>query len=228
MGDIGSDTSSELQMMVTAYKALKVKNPNHPLLKLATLHADEYGFNWTPQLWKKFQKKGDTYKVQTFGRYNSALEDALKDEPTGMKLEDFVAGFGGLESHIKSLENQKLIAEENYKKIEDRLASRKKIMDILNGLKTTPQQTDPGAYAPAYYFVKEITKDNIIDSAHPCLAMKCPQCKKTELVLMKYEQTVDSPDGDVWQKQAFVIHPVRPDNSYSIHIIKTIARENGF
>ena len=81
MGDIGSDTISQLEMMASAYKKLRDKNHNHELLELATLHEDELRFIISEKYRKRCILDTDKFNIQGYIRYTSALENALKGEP---------------------------------------------------------------------------------------------------------------------------------------------------
>ncbi len=78
MGDIGSDTSAELHMLMGAYKALKAKDPNHELLRFAQVDRDEGGLTFAPDYGKRFVCDDDIWKVQGYARYTSALESAVR------------------------------------------------------------------------------------------------------------------------------------------------------
>lgn len=77
MGDISSDTLSQLEMLRDAYINLREKDPNHELLSLAELHEDGLGFNFTPEYAKKCVRDGEQKKIKGYTRYTSALRDAF-------------------------------------------------------------------------------------------------------------------------------------------------------
>ena len=81
MGDIGSDTESALYMMRDAYRELMHKDPKHELLKLAELHQDESGFNFSREYARRCVRDSDHYKVQGYTRYMLALEAAVNGDP---------------------------------------------------------------------------------------------------------------------------------------------------
>lgn len=107
-------------------------------------------------------------------------------------------------------ENKNITAEEFYKqfeelgKLEKDLGKKEMIQHVLTGLKNTPNERDPGKYGDAFYFVAEITSEDIIKSDSPSLYRQCPECKINRPVLMAYAQTEDSPFGDTWEKEAFI------------------------
>ena len=87
------------------------------------------------------------------------------------------------------------------------------MQEAVRGLKSTPNQEDRGKSRPAFYFVKEIKPEkdnpeitfNIVSSSEPSLYRSCPECGEEKPVLMRYEQTYDSPEGDAWEKEAFTL-----------------------
>ncbi|MBI4116252.1 hypothetical protein HY449_00745 [Candidatus Pacearchaeota archaeon] len=79
MGDIGSDTEAQLEMMRDAYRDLRNKCPNHELLKLASLHQDEEGFDFTPEFGRRCVRTEDRYKASSYARYTIALESAAQN-----------------------------------------------------------------------------------------------------------------------------------------------------
>ena len=81
MGDIVSDTEAQLCMMMNAYKALREQQPDHELLKLATVHKDEGGFDFTAEFGRRCIADKDRWRVHGYARYTLALEAAVKGEP---------------------------------------------------------------------------------------------------------------------------------------------------
>ena len=81
MGDISSDTESQLYMLRDTYKSLRNKNPSHELLALAEIHKDEMGFNWSDEYRRRCVRDSDRYNIQGFARYTAALEDAVNNRP---------------------------------------------------------------------------------------------------------------------------------------------------
>ena len=111
---------------------------------------------------------------------------------------------------------------EEIDRLDKRIDSLKKIVTAIKGLEETKKgmmenvstgrySYDPGKYGPAYFYVKSIEdaedseKRDIIHSFKPCLSAKCSSCNSKVPVLMSYEQTYDSPDGDMWEKIAFTV-----------------------
>ena len=78
MGDIGSDTSSQLYMLRDAYEALEAKDPDHELLRLARMHEDGGGFDWTEDFHRRCVRDSDNLAVQGYARYTFALKDAAR------------------------------------------------------------------------------------------------------------------------------------------------------
>ena len=74
---MGSDTESQLDLLRDAYTALQTKNPSHALLRLAEIHPDGGGFNFTPEYRKKCVRDTDRERVYGYARYTNALKDAL-------------------------------------------------------------------------------------------------------------------------------------------------------
>ena len=77
MSSISDDTEAQLSMMRDAYVDLRTRNPNHELLRLAELHQDEGGFNFSPDYRRRCVRNDDKWKVQGFARYTFALEAAV-------------------------------------------------------------------------------------------------------------------------------------------------------
>lgn len=123
-----------------------------------------------------------------------------------MKIEEFYQQFEGLDSQIAYLEGETCRQREEVRTLEKRLEMGRFIRDVLNGLKRH-EENDPGKNRRAFYFVSELTDNSIIGSRsnEPSLYKSCPRCGKNQPVLMWYAQTFDSPDGDNWASEAFVI-----------------------
>lgn len=64
---------------------------------------------------------------------------------------------------------------------------------------------DPGKNEEAYYFVRKLKKDDAEASAIPRAYRKCEVTGKLVPLIMSYEQTYDSPEGDTWEKNVFYI-----------------------
>jgi len=122
-----------------------------------------------------------------------------------MGIEDFYSQFDDLPAKINNLERAVNVGVKLTDGLCAELNEKREIVEILNGLKRTPKEKDPGKYRTAYYFVKEINDDNIAFSDKPNLHRPCPECGVERPVLMAYAQTYDSPDGDTWEKEAFLI-----------------------
>lgn len=86
-----------------------------------------------------------------------------------------------------------------------KLESARLLREAINGFKGTPEQKDPGKYGKAWYFVGVITTNDMVSSDQPTLYHACDGCGKKQPVIMTYEQTFDSPEGDTWTKDAFTI-----------------------
>jgi len=110
--------------------------------------------------------------------------------------------------------------------LEKRAETLKEIRDAISGLENTERRHredeknknkknqkycstyfDPGKYDTAYYFVAKITEKDVIASHdfEPKLYGNCPECNSKIPVIMWYAQTYDSPEGDTWEKDAFMI-----------------------
>lgn len=137
-----------------------------------------------------------------------------------MKIEELFVKYRGIEEKIKETEVQLSEKEKENKQL-------KEIGGVVNGLIATEKKYfeeeeyrtdkkekpnwhrgyDPGKCDTAYYFVSSITEKEIIASMEfsPKLYGNCPECKDKQSVIMSYSQTEDSPDGDCWEKEAFII-----------------------
>ncbi|MEK6904669.1 MAG: hypothetical protein AABW87_03690 [Nanoarchaeota archaeon] len=120
---------------------------------------------------------------------------------TKLKEEDFPKQFGNIDAKIAGLSGEIGRLKHSESRLEDLL----RIKSIIEGLKTTPRQDDPGKCGTAYYFVKTITDNNIERAENPSLYRPCSICQTQQPVIMGYEQTFDSPDGDTWEKWAFIM-----------------------
>ena len=126
--------------------------------------------------------------------------------------------------------------KEVFTELERKEENFNKIIESIEGLERTKRETnrkkrdsldkyyDPGKYDTAFYYVKSIEENNIkrTENFNPGISEKCPDCGKEALALMSYSQTYDSPEGDTWEKEAFIIHCDK------IHYLKKIARSNRF
>lgn len=124
-----------------------------------------------------------------------------------MNTQEFFGQFESLDGVVDQLSKES-------GRLEASLNAKKAVQQVLAGLKSTPQEHDPGKYGPAFYFVERIGSDNIQRSDEPSLYRPCPQCQREQPVVMKYEQTFDSPDFDQWAKEALVVCP--NDGAYSL------------
>ena len=131
-----------------------------------------------------------------------------------MDDEQFYARFNGLDEQISVLDNELSSEKAKIGELEKNLSGKRFVQKILNGLKSTPSQNDPGKYMPAYYFVKRITPNNVERSDEPSSYKECLKCKEERVVVMSYEQTEDSPMGDTWTKQVFTL--CLEDGAYNV------------
>lgn len=122
-----------------------------------------------------------------------------------MKAEDFYYRFEGLDLQVSQLGNNAEVKRNEVKRLGQGLETKKFMQRVLTGLKRTPNHSDPGKYGPAFYFVAVITHDDIRRAEEPSLFETCLQCKIDQPVLMWYKQTYDSPWGDTWEKEAFIM-----------------------
>src|SRR3989338_10309064 len=127
-----------------------------------------------------------------------------------MEKEEFYKKFLGLNSQKQSLEKVLKKLEKRSENLEGNIENVKGDMEILDsigkvleGLERKKFYHDyPGKYETAYYFVKSMPEVgfNDIERARPnkpTLYEPCPSCKKEMPVIMSYEQTYDSPGGDL-------------------------------
>jgi len=106
-----------------------------------------------------------------------------------------------------------------------------RILDTIDGLEKTQERYskrrkqvwggydyDPGKYDKAYFYVFSANKDEVIVAKdfkyHQYL--KCDKCKKEQPLIVSYEQTADSPEGDTWEANAFIIccDKIQPFQTY--------------
>ncbi len=117
------------------------------------------------------------------------------------KIREFYQQFDDLDSQIEELD----IKIQNRNNLERSLNTKRFMQQVLTGLEETKKQEDPGKCGRAFYFVAGITQNDIVESDRPSIYKPCPECGKLQPILMWYEQTFDSPDGDVWEKEAFIM-----------------------
>lgn len=137
-----------------------------------------------------------------------------------------------IEDKLRKLENRSLRVNAEKGEVDRNIGELKSIKSIVRGLENTERRTkegderykeyregklsyndcfasyyDPGKYDTAYYFVSRISGEDIIANKEfePKLYSSCPKCKKESPVIMSYEQTEDSPEGDTWEIEAFII-----------------------
>lgn len=79
MGSVGSDTSSELGMLINNYMKLEAKDSKHKLLKFGVLEDDKGGITFSKGYRNKFVEETDTYKISGYMRFNAELKNALKN-----------------------------------------------------------------------------------------------------------------------------------------------------
>lgn len=115
-----------------------------------------------------------------------------------VKINDYLARYNNLKG--KS-ENDKT-----------ELKTLEKIIFAMQGLKKMQKQYqdrayDPGKYDTAYFYAAFASENDIAASKKfkPRIYDKCPECSKKNPVMIKYEQTEDSPEGDTWEADAFAI-----------------------
>jgi hypothetical protein len=142
----------------------------------------------------------------------------------GQSLHQFYKQFKPLKSEIIRLE-QKLEANRAERRtLESALEAKNDVEELLEGLRTGSTQADPGKSYVACHFAKQITDDDITKSKKYALFGICPDCKKNHPVLMSYEQVYDSPEGDKWQKKAFIICP----STLTITVYEIITKDQRF
>ncbi len=139
------------------------------------------------------------------------------------KFKDLDSRRGSLEKILKHAKDQREKWDEEADTLKRRMEEIDEIKAAIEGLKKKNHyRDDPGKYWPAYYFVKEMYADDAENSHIPSLFKPCPDCKKEQPVIMRYEQIYDSPSGDVWGKDIFLIC----DKDQKIYSLAQF-RENG-
>lgn len=110
-------------------------------------------------------------------------------------------------SHLEELAVADKIREiqTEQRRIEERISFYERVSQVIEGLQRTSTMRDPGKYGSAFYFVSVIDETSIYSAEQPVLYQKCTNCDSEQPVLMEYEQTYDSPDGDRWEKCAFIL-----------------------
>jgi hypothetical protein len=141
-------------------------------------------------------------------------------------LDLFYKQFAPLKTEIQNLQTKLEANRKERRTLEDTLTIKEEVEELLEGLRTGAIQTDPGKSYVACYFAKQVTSTDIVknESAKPVLYKQCPSCKDIHPVLMSYEQTFDSPDGDNWQKKAFTICP----KTLTVAVYGTITKDSRF
>lgn len=124
------------------------------------------------------------------------------------------------------------LVQEKAELLESRAKVLEQIKEAINGLDRTKTQMeekrkrsyDPGKYDTAYFYVKEISGEDIQPDSDfaPSLHEPCPKCGGHVPVIMSYNQTYDSPEGDKWQKQALLIC------CNNLNVLKTLTRDYRF
>ncbi|MFH0831703.1 MAG: hypothetical protein V1886_02445 [archaeon] len=130
------------------------------------------------------------------------------------KIKDYLARYNNLKSksendktEIKTLEKI-IFAMQGLKKTKERCLESE---EIRSGKKKMPYDSwrdyDPGKCDTAYFYAKIVTENEIVASEKfkPHAYEKCPDCNKRNPIIVKYEQTEDSPEGDTWEAEAFAI-----------------------
>ena len=129
-----------------------------------------------------------------------------------------------LKKNIVKLEKESSKLTTKMDEIATKLTEYQEVMDVVEGLKKTPKMNDPGKYGKAYYFVKRLDKDDAERSSSPGLQERCKATGKLVPLVMSYEQTYDSPEGDTWEKRIFYI---RGDNRGVVEVTRFV-REDRF
>ncbi len=139
-------------------------------------------------------------------------------------MEAFFNQFDPIKGEIHDLESKLEKNRAECDGFEKELKEKKEIEVLLRGLRTAKTQRDPGKYSVACYFVQRIFEDDIVKSEKPALVKECVACKDKHPVLMSYQQTYDSPEGDTWEKNAFMICP----KTFTMTVYKTVTRDGRF
>ena len=140
-----------------------------------------------------------------------------------MNREEFFGKFNGLEAEVSELNSQLRLRQSELEVLNERVARKSYVQDVLRGLEATPGMKDPGKSRAAYYFAREIVENNVYTSKEPSLEIKCVVCGEEKPVIVVYEQTEDSPDGDLWEKTAFTL--CEKDGAYDV---KNFSRSGRF
>lgn len=122
-----------------------------------------------------------------------------------MDVKTFYKGFIGLDSQLVELNKQVKETDIQLSSLEQRLQTRKFMKKVITHLQSGQNERDPGKYGPAFYFVQEIRASDVRKADEPTVYHPCSTCGREQPVLMSYEQTYDSPEGDTWEKKAFII-----------------------
>lgn len=126
------------------------------------------------------------------------------------KTKEFLAQFSGLNNSLIKASSDLADHQSAVLTLEKRVKDLRFITEALCDLRNPPSaQSDPGKYSKAFYFVDKFVGEgedrDIFKSNSPSMQMDCPHCNGKHHVLMWYKQTSDSPELDLWTKQAFYI-----------------------
>ncbi|MEK6854976.1 MAG: hypothetical protein AABX73_02025 [Nanoarchaeota archaeon] len=123
-----------------------------------------------------------------------------------MDYQQYAEQFKDIGEKIKESREKANILEHQAKKAKTEFESFSLMSHIIKELDLACDN-DPGKHGPAYFFVSAIGKRDISHSENPSLQEPCPSCNTQYPVIMSYDQTCDSPDGDTWTKEAFLMCP---------------------
>lgn len=125
-----------------------------------------------------------------FEKYNTLKEKSEKDKTEIKTLEKIILAIQGLKKTKKEYQETERAREKNNGRIP---------LDF--------RAYDPGKYDTAYFYAKFANENWIVASKKfiPRIYNKCPDCGRRNPVLVRYEQTEDSLEGDTWEADAFAI-----------------------
>ena len=76
MGNAMDDISSILSIILGEYEQLQAKDPEHELLRLATVQEDRGGFDWSEDFWEKCGHEGEPHSAtRAYMRYHTFLKE---------------------------------------------------------------------------------------------------------------------------------------------------------
>lgn len=100
--------------------------------------------------------------------------------------------------------------------------SLKIMIDVLETMADGNRYQDPGKYGPVFYVLDPVGRqalpEEYVNENHPhrlrrgalvkladARKVACPHCGRLQIETVKYHQTFDSPEGDTWVKEYFIV-----------------------